>query len=253
MTAPARHRICKRCANDTLASPMYVWPCSSTNIPRRVSSFIMRVMISCNTACSASSVGACASTKTGSPSTPRRYTPSSTTRGAPPAARASPAWVVRPASQAQQDRQRQHPLAHRYMGDDAVDQVGRRLRHAPGAARRAEAAALATQGDELVVAAVAAAQSQEAVGQDGAFEEGIELVLGRSAAGRLRRRPRPGRRRSRRAASPADRLGKPVNDPPDGPVRSVSPAHGVPPWTANTSIADSTGGSGQPEGTTNGV
>ena len=36
---------------------------------------------------------------------------------------------------------------------------------------------LQLQGDELVVAAVAAAQTQEAVGQDAAFEEGVELVL----------------------------------------------------------------------------
>ena len=43
-----------------------------------MSSFIIRVMILCNTACSASSVGAGTSTKTGSPSALRRYTPSST-------------------------------------------------------------------------------------------------------------------------------------------------------------------------------
>ena len=38
----------------------------------------MRVMILCNTACSASSVGAGTSTNSGAPSVPRRYTPSST-------------------------------------------------------------------------------------------------------------------------------------------------------------------------------
>jgi hypothetical protein len=43
-----------------------------------VSSFIVRVMILCNTVCSASSVGAGTSTKTGSPSVSHRYTPSST-------------------------------------------------------------------------------------------------------------------------------------------------------------------------------
>ena len=36
---------------------------------------------------------------------------------------------------------------------------------------------LAAVGDELVVAAVATAQAQEAVGQDAALEEGVELVL----------------------------------------------------------------------------
>ena len=58
-----------------------------------------------------------------------------------------------------------------------VHQVRRRLRHAPRAARWAKAAPLAGEGDELVIAAVAAAQAQEAVGQDPAFEEGVELVL----------------------------------------------------------------------------
>ncbi|MBK8763788.1 MAG: hypothetical protein IPM01_03835 [Burkholderiaceae bacterium] len=63
------------------------------------------------------------------------------------------------------------------MGDDVVDQVRRRLCHAPRAARRAKAAPLATEGDELVVAAVAAAQSQEAVREDAALQERVELVL----------------------------------------------------------------------------
>jgi hypothetical protein len=35
---------------------------------------------------------------------------------------------------AQRDRQRQHPLPHRHMGDDVVHQVRRGLRHAPRAA-----------------------------------------------------------------------------------------------------------------------
>jgi len=39
---------------------------------------MVRVMILCNTACSASSVGAATSTNSGSPSVPHRYTPSST-------------------------------------------------------------------------------------------------------------------------------------------------------------------------------
>jgi hypothetical protein len=63
------------------------------------------------------------------------------------------------------------------MKDDVVHQGRRSLRHAPGPARRAKAAPFAAEGDQLVVAAVAAAQTQEAVGQDAAFEEGVELVL----------------------------------------------------------------------------
>ena len=58
-----------------------------------------------------------------------------------------------------------------------VDQVGSRLCHAPGAAGGAKPAPLAAERDQLVVAAVAAAQSQEAVREDAAFEEGVELVF----------------------------------------------------------------------------
>jgi hypothetical protein len=70
------------------------------------------------------------------------------------------------------------------MGDDVVDQMRRRLFLAPRAARRAKAAPLATAGDELVAAAVAAAQSQEAVREDGALQERVELVF--DAASHLR-------------------------------------------------------------------
>jgi hypothetical protein len=58
-----------------------------------------------------------------------------------------------------------------------VHPVHRRLRHAPGPARRAKAAPSAAEGDQLVVAAVAAVQAQEAVGQDAALEEVVELVF----------------------------------------------------------------------------
>ena len=51
---------------------------------------------------------------------------------------------------------------------------------------------LATKCDELVVAAVTAAKPQEAVGQDSALEEGVELGLGRSAADRPWRKHAPG-------------------------------------------------------------
>ena len=84
---------------------------------------------------------------------------------------------LRSQQQAQRDRQREHPLAQRHNGDDVVYQVRRRLRYATGTTRRAEPAPLATEGDQPVVAAVAAAQAQEAVGQDAGFEEGVELVL----------------------------------------------------------------------------
>ena len=84
---------------------------------------------------------------------------------------------LRGQQQAQRNRQRQFPLAHRNMRDDVVDQVGSRLRHAPRAARGAKPASLAAEGDELVVAAIATAQAQEAVRQDAALKKRVELVL----------------------------------------------------------------------------
>ena len=48
-----------------------------------------------------------------------------------------------------------HPLPYRHVRDDTVDQVSRRLRHAASAARGAEPAALAAEGQQLVVAALA--------------------------------------------------------------------------------------------------
>ncbi|MFM1855996.1 MAG: hypothetical protein RLZ83_1305 [Pseudomonadota bacterium] len=59
----------------------------------------------------------------------------------------------------------------------STHKVRRGLRHPPRAARRAEPPSLAAEGQQLVVAAVGAAQPQEAVGQDAALEEGVELVF----------------------------------------------------------------------------
>ena len=42
-----------------------------------------------------------------------------------------------------------HPLPHRHVGDDVVHQVRRRLRHPACTAQRAEAAPLATEGQQL--------------------------------------------------------------------------------------------------------
>ena len=41
---------------------------------------------------------------------------------------------LRGQQQPQRDRQREHPLAHRHLRDDVIQQVGGRLRHAPRAA-----------------------------------------------------------------------------------------------------------------------
>ena len=54
--------------------------------------------------------------------------------------------------------------------------MGHGLGHAPRAARRAEPAALAAEGQQLVVPALGAAKPQETVRQDAALEKGVELV-----------------------------------------------------------------------------
>jgi hypothetical protein len=51
------------------------------------------------------------------------------------------------------------------------------MRHAPSTGLREKPVPRAPERDQLVVAAVAAAQSREAVGQDAAFGEAIELIL----------------------------------------------------------------------------
>ena len=78
---------------------------------------------------------------------------------------------------AEGERQREHPLADRDLGQHAVHQVRGRVGHAPAAAGRAEAAALAGEGDDAVEAAVVAVHAHEAVGEDAAAEEAAELAL----------------------------------------------------------------------------
>jgi hypothetical protein len=53
--------------------------------------------------------------------------------------------------------------------------VGGRLCHAPGATTRAEPPPFATEGHELFIGTVGAAQAQKAVGEDTAFKKGVEL------------------------------------------------------------------------------
>ncbi len=58
-----------------------------------------------------------------------------------------------------------------------IDQVRRRLRHPASTARRTKAAPFAGERHQLVVPAVAAAQTQETVGQNAACEECFKLIL----------------------------------------------------------------------------
>jgi hypothetical protein len=54
--------------------------------------------------------------------------------------------------------------------------MGRRIRHAPSAARGTEAAALAREGDHAVEPALVAVHAHEAVGEDAAAEKAAELA-----------------------------------------------------------------------------
>ncbi len=86
---------------------------------------------------------------------------------------------------------REHPLADRDFGQNAVDQVCRGLRHAVAAATWAKAPAFAREGYEAVEAAIVAVQAQEAMGEDAAAQEGLELLLdeaGHGLSARLRAR-----------------------------------------------------------------
>ena len=81
------------------------------------------------------------------------------------------------AAVAKRVRKREHPLPDRHRGEHAEDEMRRGVRHAAAAAGGAEAAALARERHEAIVAALVAAQAQEAVGEDAAAQEGAELLL----------------------------------------------------------------------------
>jgi hypothetical protein len=74
-------------------------------------------------------------------------------------------------------RNTQDPLPVGHRGQDVVDQVGGSICHAPGGARRAEAAAFAGEGDELFVATLATLDANEAVPQLAAVEVPFEFPL----------------------------------------------------------------------------
>jgi len=77
---------------------------------------------------------------------------------------------------AQGNRERQHPLAHRHLGDDMVHQMGRGLGHSPRAARRADAAPLTGKGHQFLLLAAIATKAQKAVREDAAGQKRVELV-----------------------------------------------------------------------------
>jgi hypothetical protein len=74
-------------------------------------------------------------------------------------------------------RQRQHPLAHRYLWQHLVNQIGGALGHPSPPTAWTEAAALAREGHEALEGAVGAPKPREAMGQDPAREELAKLLL----------------------------------------------------------------------------
>ena len=78
---------------------------------------------------------------------------------------------------AQCKRQRQHPLANGLLRQDVVHEQCRRLGHPPRAAARAEAAAFATERDQLLGLAGVALDPQKAVLEQATLEIGVELVF----------------------------------------------------------------------------
>ena len=69
------------------------------------------------------------------------------------------------------------PLAHGDLREHMINQVGSGLGHAPGGAGGTDAASLAGEGHEKLVAAVGTAGAGEAVGENPAFEVLAQLVL----------------------------------------------------------------------------
>ena len=87
--------------------------------------------------------------------------------------------------------EREHPLPDRHHGKDAIDEMRSGVGHPAAATGRAEAAPLAREGHEAIVAAVVAVQAKKAVGEDAAAQEGAEIVLDEVRRGALAS-PRPG-------------------------------------------------------------
>ena len=77
--------------------------------------------------------------------------------------------------QAQGPGEAENPLTHRHIRNDVVDQMRRRLDHAPRAAGRAEAPTFAGEGDEVLMTAAVALHPHKAVFQLAAAQVVLEL------------------------------------------------------------------------------
>ena len=73
--------------------------------------------------------------------------------------------------------EREHPLTHGNFGQYAVDEMGGGLRHSPAAAGRAESTPFAREGDESIVPARVAVDTQESMREYPALEIRTDLAL----------------------------------------------------------------------------
>ena len=78
---------------------------------------------------------------------------------------------------AQLERQREHELTQGDVWEHVLDEIGRGGRHAATSARGAEAAALAAEANDFLLATVGAREHGEATPEDATVDETLELVL----------------------------------------------------------------------------
>ncbi len=90
------------------------------------------------------------------------------------------------AAEAKRIGQREHPLSDRDLGQHPVDEMGRGVGHATTATGRTEAAALAREGDEAVVAAGVAVDPEKSVGEHTTLEVRADLALDEASDGGAR-------------------------------------------------------------------
>jgi len=76
----------------------------------------------------------------------------------------------------QWDGKRDDPLAHRDLGNDMIDEVGRRFRHTAGPTSRAKPSPFTGKGHQLLMGALPAPQPQKSMREDPAFQKCLELV-----------------------------------------------------------------------------
>ena len=77
----------------------------------------------------------------------------------------------------QRDRKRDHPLAHRHVRNDLLNQVGRGFCHATGATGWAKPSPFTGERHPLFMGAVPTSQAQKPMHENAAFQKRLELVL----------------------------------------------------------------------------